>query len=94
MEFDEKNRIGHKNIRDLQELFDKSMRILESHIAESITNKEKIDTIKRDLKEANNKFIEVERCLDDLKVDIENTKINKWSLIGMRCQKLLLLKLK
>ena len=73
MEFDEKNRIGHKNIRDLQELFDKSMRILESHIAESITNKEKLDTIKRDLKEANNKFIEAERCLDDLKVDIENT---------------------
>ena len=73
MEFDEKNRIGHKNIRDLQELFDKSMRILESHIAESITNKEKLDTIKRDLKEANNKFIEAERCLDDLKVDLENT---------------------
>ena len=73
MEFDEKNRIGHKNIRDLQELFDKSMRILESHIAESITNKEKLDTIKRDLKEANNKFIEAEKCLDDLKVDLENT---------------------
>ena len=75
MEFDEKNRIGHKNIRDLQELFDKSMRILESHIAESITNKEKLDSIKRDLKEANNKFIEAERCLDDLKVDLENTII-------------------
>ena len=73
MEFDEKNKIGHKNIRDLQELFDNSMRILESHIAESITNKEKLDSIKRDLKEANNKFIEAERCLDDLKVDIENT---------------------
>ena len=73
MEFDEKNRIGHKNIRDLQELFDKSMRILESHVAESITNKEKLDTIKRDLKEANNIFIEAERCLDDLKVDLENT---------------------
>ena len=73
MEFDDKNRIGHKNIRDLQELFDKSMRILESHIAESITNKEKLDSIKRDLKEANNKFIEAERCLDDLKVDLENT---------------------
>tara|TARA_Y100001935_G_C17001906_1_gene358596 strand:- start:314 stop:544 length:231 start_codon:yes stop_codon:yes gene_type:complete len=75
MEFDEKNRIGHKNIRDLQELFDKSMRILESHIAESITNKEKLDSIKRDLKEANNKFIEAERYLDDLKVDLENTII-------------------
>ena len=73
MEFDEKNRIGHKNIKDLQELFDKSMRILESHIAESITNKEKIDSIKRDLKEANNKFIEAERCLDDLKADLEDT---------------------
>ena len=75
MEFDEKNRIRHKNIRDLQELFDKSMRILESHIAESITNKEKLDSIKRDLKEANNKFIEAERYLDDLKVDLENTFI-------------------
>ena len=75
MEFDEKNRIGHKNIRDLQELFDKSMRILESHIAESITNKEKLDSIKRDLKEANNKFIEAERCLDDLKVDLENPTV-------------------
>ena len=73
MEFDDKNRIGHKNIRDLQELFDKSMRILESHIAESITNKEKLDSIKRDLKEANNKFIEAERCLDDLKDDFEDT---------------------
>ena len=73
MEFDEKNKIGHKNIRDLQELFDKSMRILESHIAESITNKEKLDSIKRDLKEANNKFVEAERCLDDLKVDLEDT---------------------
>ena len=75
MEFDEKNRIRSKNIRDLQESFDNSMRILESHIAESITNKEKLDAIKRDLKEANNKFIEAERCLDDLKVDLENTII-------------------
>ena len=75
MEFDKKNRIAHKNIRGLQELFDKSMRILESHIAESITNKEKLDSIKRDLKEANNKFIEAERYLDDLKVDLENTII-------------------
>ena len=73
MEFDEKNRIKLKKIRDLQETFDKSMRILESHIAESITNKEKLNSIKKDLKEANNKFIEAEKCLDDLKVDLENT---------------------
>lgn len=73
MKFDEKNRIKLEKIRDLQESFDKSMRILESHIAESITNKEKLNSIKKDLKEANNKFIEAEKCLDDLRVDIENT---------------------
>ena len=73
MDFDKKNRIKLEKIRDLQASFDKSMRILESHIAESITNKEKLNSIKKDLKEANNKFIEAEKCLDDLKVDIENT---------------------
>ena len=48
------------------------MKILESHIAESITNKDKLESIKRDLKEANEKFLEAERCLEDLKVDLEN----------------------
>ena len=75
MEIDETNIIELKKIRDLQASFDKSMKILESHIAESITNKEKLDSIKRDLKEANDKFIEAERYLDELKVDLENTKI-------------------
>ena len=73
MENNEKNIIGLKKIIDLQASFDKSMKILESHIAESITNKEKINSIKRDLKEANEKFLEAERCLDDLKVDLENS---------------------
>ena len=77
MEFDERNIIMSKKIQDLQLSFDNSMKILESHIAESITNKKKLDSIKKDLKKANNKFIEVEICLNDLKVDIENTKINK-----------------
>ncbi len=73
METNEKNIIGLEKIIDLQASFDKSMKILESHIAESITNKEKINSIKRDLKEANEKFLEAERCLDDLKVDLENS---------------------
>ena len=72
MKIDETNIIELKKIRDLKESFDKSMKILESHIAESITNKEKLNDIKRDLIEANEKFLEAERCLDDLKVDIEN----------------------
>ena len=72
MEIDETSAIELKKIRDLQASFDKSMRILESHIAESITNQEKLNAIKRDLKEANEKFLEAERCLDDLKDDLEN----------------------
>ena len=72
MKIEETNIIELKKIRDLKESFDKSMKILESHIAESITNKEKLNSIKRDLKEANEKFLEAERCLDDLKVDLEN----------------------
>ena len=77
MEIDETRAIELKKIRDLQASFDKSMKILESHIAESITNKEKLDSIKRDLKEANEKFIEAERCLEDLKVDIQNPTYNQ-----------------
>tara|TARA_Y100001935_G_C17116774_1_gene413612 strand:- start:420 stop:650 length:231 start_codon:yes stop_codon:yes gene_type:complete len=73
VEIDEKNKIEHKKIRDLQESFNKSMKILESYIAESITNKEKLDSIKRDLEDANEKFLEAERCLDNLKIDLENT---------------------
>ena len=72
MKIEETNIIELNKIRDLKESFDKSMKILESHIAESITNKEKLNSIKRDLKEANEKFLEAERCLDDLKVDLEN----------------------
>ena len=77
MEIDETSAIELKKIRDLKASFDKSMKILESHIAESITNKEKLDSIKRDLTEANEKFLEAERCLEDLKVDIENPTDNK-----------------
>ena len=74
MEIDETSVIELEKIRDLQESFDKSMKILESHIAESITNKEKLDSINRDLKEANEKFLEAERCLEDLKVELHNLR--------------------
>ena len=70
MEINEKNQSQQKKIRDLQESFDKSMKILESQIAESITNKEKLVSIKKDLEDANEKFAEAERCLDDLKINI------------------------
>ena len=77
MEIEDRNNVELKKIKDLQESFDKSMRILESHISESITNKEKLDSIKRDLKEANEKFLEAESCLEDLKVDLQNPTDNQ-----------------
>ena len=73
MEIDETKITDQNRIRDLQASFDKSMKILESFIAESITNKQKLNSIKIDLKEANEKFLEAEKCLDDLKVDLENS---------------------
>ncbi|MAK06083.1 MAG: hypothetical protein CMM64_03025 [Rhodospirillaceae bacterium] len=72
MENNENNILEPSKIKDLQASFDKSMKILESHIAESITNKEKLESIKRDLKEANEKFLEAERHLKEFKVDLEN----------------------
>ena len=74
MEIDDTSATELKKIRVLQASFDKSMKVLESHIAESITNKEKLDSIKTDLKEANEKFLEAERCLEDLKVELHNLK--------------------
>ena len=72
MENNENNILEPSKIKDLQASFDKSMKILESHIAESITNKDKLESIKRDLKEANEKFLEAEKHLEELKVDLEN----------------------
>ena len=71
MEKDENKIDDMKRIRDLQESFDNNMKVLESYIAESITNKEKLESLKNDLKEANKKFVEAERCMDELKKDIE-----------------------
>ena len=73
MKSEENNIEKQKKIKDLQASFDKSMKILESYVAESITNKQKLNSIKRDLKEANEIFLEAEKCLDDLKVDLQNS---------------------
>ena len=73
MKISENNILELSKIKDLQASFDKSMKILESHIAESITNRDKLESIKRDLKEANEIFLEAEKCLDDLKVDLQNS---------------------
>ena len=77
MENNENKTDDTKRIEYLQESFDNSMKTLERHIAESVTNKMKLVSLKEDLKEANEKLIEAERCMDELKIDIENTIIDK-----------------
>ena len=72
MEINKNNILELSKIKELQASFDKSMKILESHIAESITNKNKLESIKIDLKQANKKFLDAERHLKELKVDLKN----------------------
>ncbi len=63
-----------EKIKNIQDEFEYSMKILEKSIAESITNKQKIEIMKKDLLEANNKFSEAEQCLNDLKIKLSNVK--------------------
>ena len=75
MEITKNSIVELTKIRDLKASFDKSMKILESHIAESITNKDKLEHIKKDLREANEKFLKAEKYLENLKIDLENPTV-------------------
>ena len=46
------------------------MKILEKNIAESIINKKKLKDLRQDLFEANKKFVEAEKYLEDIKVKL------------------------
>ena len=63
-----------KKIESIKNAFDDSMKLLEKSIAESIINKQKLQTIKKDMLAANNKFIKAEECLDNLKIKLKNLK--------------------
>lgn len=62
-----------EKLKNIQDAFDNSIKLLEKKIAETITNKEKIEIMKKDLIEANKKFNEAEKCLDDLKIELSNS---------------------
>ena len=66
--------LDFKNIKSLQNAFEDSMKRLEKSIAESITNKQKLETIKNDMLNANKKFNEAKECLDNLKLKLRSTK--------------------
>ena len=66
--------LDYKSIKNLQNAFEESMKRLEKSIAESITNKQKLETIKNDMLNANKKFNEAKECLDNLKLKLRSTK--------------------
>jgi hypothetical protein len=63
---------NNKKLKKIQDAFDYNMKLLENKIAETITNKQKIETMKSDLNEANEKFKEAEKCLEELKIELSN----------------------
>ena len=62
-------------LKTIQDQFDNSIKIFEKNIAESITNKQKIENLKKDLFEASQKFIQAEKHLQDLKIKLKNMNI-------------------
>ena len=67
-------KIDFKKLKEIQISFEESMKILERHVAESIANKNELGVIKNDLLEANKRFNQALKHLDDLKnsIDFEN----------------------
>jgi len=66
--------LDFKNIKSVQNAFEDSMKRLEKSIAESVTNKQKLENIKNDMFNANKKFNEAKECLDKLKLKLRSTK--------------------
>ena len=66
--------VDFEKIKSIQNAFEDSMKRLEKSIAESITNKQKLETIKNDMLNANKKFNEAKECLDNLKLKLRSTK--------------------
>ena len=63
-----------EELKTIQKKFEESIKVLEKNIAENVTNKLKLEEIKKDLREANKKFIQAERYLDDLKIELDNNQ--------------------
>ena len=64
--------VDRKKIKSIQNAFEDSMKLLEKNVAECIINKQKLQTMKEDMLEANKKFKEAEDCLESLKLKIKN----------------------
>ena len=64
-------RLNFEELKEIQTSFEESIKVIERHVAESISNKNEITLIKKDLLEANNKFNQALEYLNELKNSID-----------------------
>jgi hypothetical protein len=72
MELYNKQEINFEKLKVIQSTFENAVKMLEQNIAESITNKQKLNAIEQDLIDANKKFNESQKYLEDLKLKLKN----------------------
>ena len=64
-------KLNFDELKEIQTTFEESIKVIERHVAESISNKNEITLIKKDLLEANNKFNQALQHLNELKNSID-----------------------
>ena len=64
-------KLNFEELKEIQTSFEESIKVIERHVAESISNKNEITLIKKDLLEANSKFNRALEHLNELKNSID-----------------------
>lgn len=64
-------KLNFEELKEIQTSFEESIKVIERHVAESISNKNEITLIKKDLLEANSKFNQALEHLNELKNSID-----------------------
>ena len=67
-------KLNFEELKEFQTTFEESIKVIERHVAESISNKNEITLMKKDLLDANKKFNQALDHLDELKnlIDFED----------------------
>ena len=64
-------KLKFEELKEIQTSFEESVKVIERHVAESISNKNEITLIKKDLLEADSKFNQALEHLNELKNSID-----------------------
>ena len=64
-------KLNFEELKEIQNSFEDSIKVIERYVAESISNKNEITLIKKDLLDANKKFNHALDHLDELKNSID-----------------------